>query len=85
MSTPPALTCEVMIDGAWRTVGLDEAKIQHRDAFKRCPICHGRVMIQGVYSAQGYSTLSHRHTHDGCPLIQRHYKGETKRHPQPLK
>ena len=85
MPKPSALTCEVMVDGAWRTLSLDEAKALHRDALKRCPVCHGRVTVQGVYSAQGHSTLSHRRTHDGCSLIPRHYKGEPTRHPQALK
>ena len=85
MLKPSTLTCEVMVDGAWRTLGLDEAKVAHRDAFKRCPACHGRVTIQGVYSGQGFLTLSHRRTHDGCPLVPRHYKGVPSRHPQALK
>ena len=85
MTTPSVLTCEVMVEGAWRTFSLNEAKAIHGDAIKRCPACHGRVSIQGVYSAQGHLTLSHRRTHDGCPLILRHYKGEPKRHPQALK
>lgn len=79
-----ALTCEVMVDGAWRVFRLDAARLQHRDAVKRCSHCHGRVSIQGVYSGQGHTTLSHRRTHDGCPLIQRHYRGVPKRHPQPV-
>lgn len=85
MTKPPALTCEVMVEGVWRTFGLDEAKVLHPDALKRCQVCHGRVTIQGVYSAQGHSTLSHRRTHDGYSLIPRHYKSEPKRHPQALK
>ena len=74
-----------MVDGAWRTLGLDEAKVAHGDALKRCRACHGRVTIQGVYSGQGSLTLSHRRTHDGCPLIPRHYKGVPSRHPQAIK
>jgi hypothetical protein len=85
MLKPSTLTCEVMADGAWRILGLDEAKVAHRAALKRCSACHGRVTIQGVYSGQGYSTLSHRRIHDGCPLIPRHYKGVPSRHPQALK
>jgi hypothetical protein len=53
MLKPSTLTCGVMADGSWRILGLDEAKALHRDALKRCPICHGRVTVQGVYSGQG--------------------------------
>ncbi|GJE14963.1 hypothetical protein FOHLNKBM_6040 [Methylobacterium longum] len=82
---PQTQSCEVVVEGAWLTLGLDEARVLHRDALKRCPACHGRVTIQGVYSGQVSVNLSHRRIHDGCPLIPRHYKGVSSQHPQALK
>jgi hypothetical protein len=82
MSMPPAQTCEAKVDGAWRAVSLNEARLLPRDTLERCPICHGRVTVMGVYSAQGHLTLSHRRSHDGCPSSQRHYRGVPKRHPE---
>jgi hypothetical protein len=34
MLKPSTQTCEVMADGAWRILGLDEAKALHRDVLK---------------------------------------------------
>lgn len=82
MSTPPAQTCEVKLEGAWRAVGLKDARLLPRDTLKRCPICHGRVVVMGVYNGNQHLTLSHRRSHDGCPLNPRHYAGVTTRHPE---
>jgi hypothetical protein len=83
MPISPAQTCEAKVDGAWRAVSLNEAHLLPRDTLRRCPICHGRVTILGVYSAQGHLTLSHRRAHDGCPLIAKRYLGVRKQHPEP--
>jgi hypothetical protein len=82
MSTSQAQTCEVKVEGAWRAVSLNEARLLPRDTLKRCPICHGRVTVMGVYSAQEHLTLSHRRSHDGCPSSPRPYAGVPKRHPE---
>ena len=37
MVKPSTLTCEVMVDGAWRILGLDEAKVAHHDAVRAGP------------------------------------------------
>jgi hypothetical protein len=50
MTRPDPQTCEVKIQGAWRAVPLAEAAVDHVMAVKRCPACHGRVMILGTYS-----------------------------------
>jgi len=82
--TSPGQFCEVKVGSAWHAVSLKEARLQHGDALKRCPNCHGRVTIAGIYSAQGLLTLSHRRSHDGCSLNPRHYQGVPSRHPEVL-
>jgi hypothetical protein len=84
MSTTPAVTCEAKVDGTWRPVSLAEARLLPSDVLKRCPMCHGRVTVAGVYSVQGHLTLSHRRSHDGCPLSPRHYRGVRTRHPDAI-
>lgn len=77
-----APTCEVNLDGVWRALGLQEAQLQHRDAIKRCPACHGRVAILGTYGIERRLSLSHRRSHSGCPLSPRQYRGVPTRHPE---
>ena len=84
MTTPDRSGCEVRIDGAWRLVPLTEAHAHHRAAEKRCPLCHGRVRTQGLYSGDGGVAMMHRRAHDGCPRIPKHYSGTPKRHPEAL-
>jgi hypothetical protein len=82
MSMTANQACEVKVDGVWRAVGLGEARLMPRDTPKRCPFCHGRVTIMGVYSFQGHLTLSHHRSHDGCPSNVRQYRGVPQRHPE---
>lgn len=84
MATLSALSCEVLVDGAWRTFGLDEARFVPPGAVMRCPRCHGRVDVRVIYIGQGHTQLRHRGAHDGCPLIRRRYGGVLKRHPEPV-
>ena len=84
MSMSADQTCEVKVDGAWRTVSLDEARLLPRDATKRCSACHGQVSIQGTYGMQPRLTLSHRRSHVGCSSSLRHYQGVPTRHPEAL-
>jgi hypothetical protein len=56
MQTSDAQTCEVRIGDSWRAMSLDEAASQHAMAVKRCPACHGRVMINGAYSGPSCSS-----------------------------
>lgn len=81
MSTPSAQTFDVKVEGAWRTVSLNEPRLLPRDVLKRCPICQGRVTVRGVSSAQCHLMLSNRRAHDGCPSSTRHYRGVPTRHP----
>lgn len=43
MTVHDKTTCEVRIAGEWQLMPLVEAHADHRDADKRCPVCHGRV------------------------------------------
>lgn len=79
-----AFDCEVNVDGAWQVFSLKDAQRGYRDALKRCPHCHGRVTVMGIYNAAGNLALTHRRAHDGCPLIQKRYRGMPKRHPEPV-
>ena len=85
MTKHKAQTCEVKIGGKWRAVSLDEAATHHVLAVKRCPACHGRVMILGAYSSPTVRrTMSHRNSHSGCPLKPETYAGTPSPHPQAL-
>ncbi|QGY05540.1 hypothetical protein MMSR116_29335 [Methylobacterium mesophilicum SR1.6/6] len=78
-------TCEVRIGNAWHAVSLEEAATEHVMAVKRCPACHGKVMILGAYSGGGVRrSLSHRKSHPGCPLKPDTYTGTPSPHPQAL-
>jgi hypothetical protein len=81
MAKPDLNRCEVKVDGAWLAVNLLEAQGQHATAEKRCPSCHGRVAVAGSYTAVVKRTLTHRRTHEGCPLIPRLYCGVSSPHP----
>ena len=85
MTTPKAQTCEVKIGSTWRSVSLDEAATEHVMAVKRCPACHGRILLLGAYSgANVRRTLSHRKARSGCPLKPDAYSGTPSMHPQAL-
>ena len=84
MANKDLRTCEVKVDGAWRPATLTEARGVYRVAPKRCPACHGQVMIAGSYTASGHLILEHRRTHTGCPLSSKGYSGTPSPHPQAL-
>ena len=78
-------TCEVKIGSQWRAVSLTEAAVDHVMAVKRCPACHGRVIILGAYSWPTVRrTMSHRKSHSGCPLTPDTYSGTPTPHPQAI-
>lgn len=70
MGVKPSLsrTCEVQVDGAWRTASLAEGYGVYRDAPKRCPACHGAVYVIASYTRGTNLALAHRKLHTGCPL-----------------
>lgn len=78
-------TCEVKTDGAWRGVSLADAGGTYQSALKRCPACHGPVMINGGYSSStARRQIVHRKAHAGCPLKPETYTGTSTPHPQAL-
>ena len=78
-------TCEVKVDGAWHAVSLAEASGTYRATLKRCPACHGPVMINGGYSGTTVQRqIVHRKSHTGCPLKPKTYTGTPSPHPQAL-
>jgi hypothetical protein len=85
MTMPDPQTCQIQIAGAWRAVTLGEAAVDHVMAVKRCPACHGRVMILGAYSGPSVRrSMSHQRSHSGCPLKPETYSGTPSPHPQAL-
>ena len=77
--------CEVKVGDVWCAVSLGEAALRHLMATKRCPACHGQVMILGAYgSLTVRRTMSHRRSHSGCPLKSDTYTGTPSPHPQAL-
>ena len=84
MSEPSDRTCEVKIDGAWQAVTLPEAHARHGSAEKRCPACHGRVIVSGTYTGAFKLSLAHRKSHDGCPILLKTFRGISRPHPQAM-
>ena len=82
MSAPNMQTCEVRIGGIWQAVSLTEAHAHHGLTDKRCPFCHGRVIVAGTYTGVFKLNLSHRKSHDGCPVLPRRFDGTARPHPQ---
>ena len=85
MTKPKPQTCEVKVGDVWCAVSLDEAATRYVMATKRCPACHGQVMIPGAYgSSIVRRIMSHRKSHSGCPLMLGTYSGTPSPHPQAL-
>jgi hypothetical protein len=82
MLTTSQQTCEVKVDGAWQPTTLAEARSLYTMALKRCPACHGQIIIAGSYIGAGSLKLQHRRTHTGCPLKPETYTGTPLPHPQ---
>ena len=85
MPAPSSFTCEVLSDGKWVAMPVDEVQAHHRDAVKRCPACGGRIMIMGGYTPMRRTSLSHFRIHDGCPLTPQHFTGEARPHPEAIR
>ncbi|MCJ2126782.1 hypothetical protein [Methylobacterium sp. J-077] len=77
-------TCEVEVDGAWSAVSLLDARSIYRMVPKRCPACHGQVIIAGNFTSGGSYKLQHRRSHPGCPLTPAAFTGTPSRHPQAI-
>jgi hypothetical protein len=84
MTLPALDTCEAKIGGAWRSISAAEAKSVYVMAPKRCPSCHGAVVLSGSYSGTGRRRFSHRRVHTGCPQDPKRYSGTPSPHPQAL-
>ena len=84
MPNPKERTCEVKVEEAWHPATLAEARSLYTMAPKRCPACHGQVMIAGTYTGTGHLKLQHRRAHTGCPLKPATYTGTPSLHPQAL-
>lgn len=83
MSPYDLQTCEAKITGSWQVVGLDEALSTHITALKRCPVCHGPIMIKTFGSGDTPRSF-HRGSHTGCPRASTMYSGTPTQHPDPV-
>jgi len=77
-------TCEVKVEEVWRTASLAEVRGLYTMAPKRCPACHGQVIVAGIYIGAGSLKLQHRRVHTGCPIKLETYTGTPSPHPQAL-
>ncbi|MCJ2021773.1 hypothetical protein MKK84_30915 [Methylobacterium sp. E-065] len=84
MPSPDPQTCEAKIEDVWRSISMAEAKGVYAMAPKRCPACHGAVMLSGSYAEGSRQKFTHRKGHDGCPLLPARFKGTASPHPQAL-
>ncbi|GAN50733.1 hypothetical protein ME121_4787 [Methylobacterium sp. ME121] len=76
--------CEAKIEGVWRPISATEARGVYVMAPKRCPSCHGALVLYGSYAENGRRRLSHRRVHTGCPQDPNRYSGTPSLHPQAL-
>ena len=81
MAKPDPTSCDVKLDGVWVPVSLIAAQRRYALALKRCPARHGPAMVSASYTASVKRSLTHRRTHDGCPLIPRLHCGTASPHP----
>lgn len=79
-----APSCEVQTKDGWLAVPLKDARGRYAFAVKRCPVCHGKVAVAGIYSSTARLVLQHRLSHHGCPLQPAHFSGTPSKHPQAL-
>ena len=84
MLTNNEQTCEVKVDGRWHLITLADARGRYTMARKRCPACHGQVIVSGSYIGAGRLNLQHRRSHTGCQLKPETYAGVPSPHPQAL-
>ena len=77
-------TCEVKLNGTWHAASLADVRGRYTMAQKRCPACHGQMIIAGTYIGAGSLKLQHRRSHTGCPLKPETYTGSPTPHPQAL-
>jgi hypothetical protein len=84
MLTVSDQTCEAKVDGAWQLTTLTVARSLYTMVQKRCPACHGQVIVAGSYVGAGSLKLQHRRTHSGCQLRPETYVGIPSPHPQAL-
>ncbi len=76
--------CEVKADGVWKAATLAEAHSTYRMVPRRCPACHGAVVVYGAYASDRRLTLGHRKGHSGCPRTPKLYSGTPSPHPDAL-
>jgi hypothetical protein len=84
MPSPDPQTCEARIEGVWRLISATEAKGVYVMSPKRCPSCHGAVVLSGSYAESGRRRFTHRKAHTGCPLDPKRYIGTPSPHPQAI-
>lgn len=84
MATLDDQICEAKINGDWRSISIAEAKSAYVMAPKRCPYCHGVVVLSGSYAENGRRRFAHRRGHTGCPLDPKRYSGTPSPHPQAI-
>jgi hypothetical protein len=76
-------TCEAKIVGSWHLIRLEEALSTHITALKRCPVCHGPIMIK-TFGKIGRPRLFHGKAHTGCPRAPTVYSGTPSLHPDQI-
>ncbi|GJD97580.1 hypothetical protein [Methylobacterium iners] len=84
MKTDGRQVCEVKVEGSWRLVTLDEVLTRYRMDRKRCPMCHGLVVVYGAYTPSARPILAHYRKHAGCSLNRETYSGTPSPHPKAL-
>lgn len=77
-------SCEAKIEGTWRPISAAEAAGIFAMAPKRCPSCHGAVVLTGSYAGLARRRFAHRKAHPGCPLDPKRFSGTPSPHPQAI-
>jgi hypothetical protein len=84
MKEHPIQSCEVKADGSWRLVSIEEAVKRYQFDAKRCPNCHGRLIVYNSYTPAHRPYISHHRKHTGCPLRPDTFSGTPSQHPQAI-
>lgn len=77
-------TCEIKSDDTWREVSLREAIKSYQLVPKRCPECHGLLVLYGGHIAGTRPYLTHHRSHTGCSLKPNSYSGTQSLHPKAI-
>lgn len=77
-------TCEILAEGAWERIDVEDALARRGLAPMRCPVCHGPVRAHKAGTTGQRAHFEHQQRHDGCRLASG-FSGAESEHPHALR